>query len=190
MMKHPGRFIVTLLLATLAPPAMAHPGHPLTGFTSGLLHPLTGLDHLLVMLSAGLLIGRYRPQALPGAAAFASAFAIGLVAATGNATAPGSLEGALAGSVLISGLLLCRSGESGGGPLVLTLALLAGLHGYAHGTEAPLARLLPWGTGAVAIVFTVTAGAGLAGRRLRGHHRLLNGMGLGVTALAAWMITG
>jgi urease accessory protein len=45
-----------LLLSGLALslPAAAHPGHAETGFAAGLLHPLTGLDHLLALLAVGL----------------------------------------------------------------------------------------------------------------------------------------
>ena len=57
-----------LLLASgcfLAPmAAVAHPGSG-TGLSGGLVHPLTGLDHLLAMLAIGLLAaqagGRERP---------------------------------------------------------------------------------------------------------------------------------
>ncbi|MFL5291384.1 MAG: HupE/UreJ family protein, partial [Myxococcales bacterium] len=45
--------------AALAPlPALAHPGHAeALGFTAGLLHPLTGADHMLAMLMVGLWAG-------------------------------------------------------------------------------------------------------------------------------------
>lgn len=36
--------------------ALAHPGHEVSAnmFVSGLIHPLTGFDHLLAMLAVGL----------------------------------------------------------------------------------------------------------------------------------------
>ena len=34
--------------------AFAHPGHNISGFGAGLLHPVSGLDHLLAMVAVGL----------------------------------------------------------------------------------------------------------------------------------------
>ncbi len=40
----------------LAPsPAGAHTGHPVDGLVDGVLHPLTGPDHLLAMVAVGVL---------------------------------------------------------------------------------------------------------------------------------------
>ncbi len=44
--------LATLILLPL--PALAHTGHDAGGFASGLLHPLTGSDHLLAMFAVGL----------------------------------------------------------------------------------------------------------------------------------------
>ena len=43
-------------LIALAAPALAfaHPGHGDSGLLNGLLHPITGLDHILAMLAVGL----------------------------------------------------------------------------------------------------------------------------------------
>lgn len=46
-------FAVFLLM--LALPAFAHPGHDSNPLQDGLLHPLTGLDHLLMLLGTGAL---------------------------------------------------------------------------------------------------------------------------------------
>jgi urease accessory protein len=44
-----------LLLACLPLPALAHSGHPeAAGLVAGLLHPLTGADHLLALLAVGI----------------------------------------------------------------------------------------------------------------------------------------
>jgi urease accessory protein len=50
---------LTLLTLLLLPAlAHAHPGHGTeAGFVAGALHPFTGLDHLLGVLTAGLLLG-------------------------------------------------------------------------------------------------------------------------------------
>src|SRR5580698_2389106 len=50
------RFLLPFAGIALFPAvAEAHPGHgPATGFNSGLMHPLTGLDHICAMLAVGL----------------------------------------------------------------------------------------------------------------------------------------
>ena len=46
--------IVTLLMLA-AGPALAHPGHASTAsFAAGIAHPLSGLDHITVMVAVGL----------------------------------------------------------------------------------------------------------------------------------------
>ncbi len=46
------RITTAIALMLLATPAFAHPGHMEHGFSSGVLHPLTGLDHLMMLLSS------------------------------------------------------------------------------------------------------------------------------------------
>ena len=56
-MLHLPRSILTILLITLvlASPAMAHTEDGLTGgFISGVLHPISGLDHVVAMVAVGL----------------------------------------------------------------------------------------------------------------------------------------
>ncbi|MGH8354011.1 MAG: HupE/UreJ family protein, partial [Pseudomonas sp.] len=44
--------------------ALAHPGHEVSGLAAGLLHPLSGVDHLLAMLGVGLWAGQRGGKAL------------------------------------------------------------------------------------------------------------------------------
>ncbi|HEX8405909.1 MAG TPA: HupE/UreJ family protein, partial [Duganella sp.] len=44
---------LALLALTYAGSALAHPGHA-DGAMAGLMHPLTGIDHILAMLAVGL----------------------------------------------------------------------------------------------------------------------------------------
>ena len=48
------RLTAAAALLTIAAPAFAHPGHDGPGLAGGLLHPLTGMDHLLAMVTIGL----------------------------------------------------------------------------------------------------------------------------------------
>lgn len=43
------RKYLPLLLLAFSVPALAHPGHGADSFQAGFLHPLTGLDHLLML---------------------------------------------------------------------------------------------------------------------------------------------
>lgn len=69
---------------TMTEMAWAHPGHAAAGddaFTSGLLHPLLGVDHLLAMLASGMLalgmsVGRLRRRSLWVGAGLVGLFAI------------------------------------------------------------------------------------------------------------------
>ena len=49
------RKYLPLLLLAFSVPALAHPGHGTDSFQAGFLHPLTGLDHLLMLTGAGVL---------------------------------------------------------------------------------------------------------------------------------------
>jgi urease accessory protein len=128
---------LALFLALAPLPALAHPGGPLEhGLAGGFLHPLTGMDHLAVMVTvglwAGLLGGRAR-LALPGA--FLGAMGLGLAVGMAGVAMPGVEQGILA-SVLLLGVLaalVVRLPLAAAMPLV---ALFGALHGLAHGVEA------------------------------------------------------
>ena len=49
------RKYLPLLLLAFSVPALAHPGHGADSFQAGFFHPLTGLDHLLMLTGAGVL---------------------------------------------------------------------------------------------------------------------------------------
>lgn len=108
------------------------------GLSAGLLHPLTGLDHLLAMVAVGLFAARAsRPLLAP--ATFVLAMALGL-ASGGLGVAP--LELGVALSVVALGLLVALGSRL---PHTASLALVATaglLHGHAHGAEVPLSSSL------------------------------------------------
>lgn len=112
--------------------------HSLTGsgLTSGILHPLLGLDHLLAMLAIGIWAatqpGRMQ-LAVP--ATFLMALLAGFVLGRSGLELP-LVETGIALSVLLLGLLLASAVRL---PTTATLALtslFALFHGHAHGAEA------------------------------------------------------
>lgn len=108
------------------------------GLSAGLLHPLTGLDHLLAMVAVGLFAARAsRPLLAPSS--FVLSMALGL-ASGGLGVAP--LELGVALSVVALGLLVALGSRL---PHAASLALVATaglLHGHAHCAEALLSGSL------------------------------------------------
>lgn len=115
----------------LALPAMAHPGHEAaSGFAAGLLHPLTGLDHLLALLAVGLWSRQQRHgMVLPPA--FLVLMALG--ASTGLALP--ALETSIAATVLLLGVLAAFALRVPPSLSLATVGLCGFLHGLAHGQE-------------------------------------------------------
>ncbi len=127
---------IPLILLAAATPAFAHPGHDATfGFAAGLLHPLTGLDHLLAMLMVGLWAGIAFPRhwwLCP--AAFMIFMLAGFTYGTGGGGLP-IAEMLIVASVVGLGLALAADMRP---PLALSasvVALFAIGHGFAHGSE-------------------------------------------------------
>lgn len=142
--------IIFVFIAACGLPGMlhAHPGHGL-GFTSGLAHPLTGLDHLLAMIAVGVLAAlqtrsdRMRIVVLP--LIFTTGVFIGGVSAMFGLQWPAYfVEAAIAASVAIFGALIlftARRAQTMNGALnaaaIIGVLFFAVAHGQAHGQELP-----------------------------------------------------
>jgi urease accessory protein len=129
-------FSVTALAAT---PALAHTGHSASGFAAGLMHPINGLDHLLVMLGVGLWaaqLGGRNLWLVP--LAFVATMLLGAGLSLGGLPLP-QVELGIAGSVIAIGLLIGLGARLPGGLAAALVALLAIFHGHAHGSELPTA---------------------------------------------------
>jgi urease accessory protein len=169
------------LLLLVAPLAQAHPGHGPVDFVSGLVHPLTGWDHLLAMVAVGLwaaqLGGRAR-WALP--AGFVGTMILGAAAGILGLRFSAVETGILA-SVLVLGLAVASAARLPLGLGIALVALAGSVHGLAHGAEMPLqADSLRFLAGMV----TATAGlhaAGLAAGLVAGRRS---------TALVRWAGAG
>ena len=134
------RYTFPALLVCLVPIlAQAHPGMTghRHGFENGLLHPLTGLDHLCAMVAVGLWAAQRGGRALwlvP--LTFVSVMVIGGILGMGGIPVPYAEQG-IAASVLVLGIFIAAAVRL---PLAASMAivgLFALFHGYAHGAEMP-----------------------------------------------------
>ncbi len=109
------------------------------GFSEGLLHPLTGMDHMLAMLAVGLWAASYRGRAvwmIP--ASFVGMMLLGGFLGVSGAFMPGS-ELVIAASVLVLGALVASAQQFKPSVGMMIVGLFALFHGYAHGHEMPAA---------------------------------------------------
>ena len=160
-----------LALAPVA--ALAHPGHEGASLAHGFTHPLGGFDHIVAMVTVGIMAARLGGRALwlvP--ASFIAAMAAAGVAGIAGVGLP-YVEAGIALSVLVLGATVALGLTM---PVAAAMALVgfcAIFHGYAHGAEMPqTASGLLYGLGfvaATAMLHGIGIGIGLtiAGRRLR-----------------------
>ncbi|GAB2600912.1 MULTISPECIES: HupE/UreJ family protein [Nitrincola] len=124
-------------LMLMSPLVLAHPGHEHAShaFTSGLLHPLTGLDHLVMLLGIGMLGAwqsrKGRTQLYIGTLGILFAGAVlGLI----TQISAGIEMVILASMFLIAAALFFSA--KGWLPMIASLVLVM-FHGWAHGLEMP-----------------------------------------------------
>ncbi|MEG3146798.1 HupE/UreJ family protein [Sphingomonas sp. RT2P30] len=132
------RLALAFLAATASAPAWAHPGHDAgSSFAAGMLHPLTGFDHLATIILVGAIAGLLRARrglALP--VMFVGMMILGFALAGAGGGFPFA-ETIILASMIASAAalaLLCFSGRDL--PLASSLALVAlfgAAHGFAHG---------------------------------------------------------
>jgi urease accessory protein len=131
------RAAVAVTALALSWPAAAHPGHSAeSGFVAGLLHPVTGLDHLLALLAVGLW-SRQQQRGYVLAPTFLVMMAMG-AASSGGVQLP-ALELSIAATVLLLGVLAaCAPRLQQRVPpqvALITVGACAFVHGLAHGNE-------------------------------------------------------
>lgn len=178
--------LLALTLLLVAVPALAHPGHDANPLQDGLLHPLTGLDHLLMLLGTGVLAALTRSR-------------LTLPALTLFAMFSGALLGHLLGGVLgmetmiftsllvaAAALLLPRRQVL----LSLVMPVFALFHGMAHGVESSPGAFWVFSAGFVSVSgLLLLAGFGL-GCILRRNERLQQAFGGGLLVGAAMLLAG
>jgi len=184
--------LAALITALSAIPAFAHTGLGVThGFFSGFGHPLTGVDHILAMVSVGLwaaLLGGRARWLVP--LAFVTAMAGGGVLGFYGVQLP-FVELGIMASIVGLGLFAAfniRMHVAGAAAIVAGFALF---HGHAHGSEIPAgASGLDYALGFMAAtamlhVVGLMAGIGLSKAQ---QQKAVQLAGAGVAAIGAALL--
>ena len=178
--NHLARAGLAVTALTLALPAAAHPGHaPDSGFLAGLLHPVTGVDHLLALLAVGLWSRQQHGYLL--APTFLVMMALG-AASSGGVALP-ALELSIAATVLLLGGLVAYAPRLQW-PMqrqmaVLTVGACAFVHGLAHGNEL---------TGMASGAGFILASAGLLLLGAIPGERLRRPLAAAIGAAGVWLV--
>lgn len=183
-----------LALLAAAAPALAHTNRDVgAGLLSGLLHPLTGLDHLLAMVAVGIWgtqLGAPAVWLLP--LTFPLVMSVGGVLGVRAVPLP-AVEIGVAASAAVLGLMILLSAR----PLLSVAAGIVGafaiFHGHAHGAELPAAaEPLAYGLGFVLVTGLLHAGGiaiGLLDRWPAGA-LALRGLGAVIGAIGLYLLGG
>jgi urease accessory protein len=133
-MKRLGLTLLVFVLGSSA--AFAHPGHgAAASFAAGVAHPLSGLDHIAVMVAVGLWAALKGGRVLwVWPAAFVGVMLIGAALGMAHVPVPFVDTGILA-SVVALGLMVALAVELPVAVGTANVAVFALVHGHAHGTE-------------------------------------------------------
>lgn len=152
---------VCLLLISV-PALMAHPGHGEHSLAAGLLHPITGIDHLVAMIAVGVLAAR-----LEGAARWwvPASFLLAMLAGGGLALMGLELplvEPGILLSIVVFGVLITLSAPPNPWVACALVAIFALPHGHAHVAEMGDHQAIGY-LGGFLLATAVLHAAGMAG---------------------------
>ena len=130
--KNTTQFLGALCFLLSSSIVYAHPGHETSiSFMSGILHPFSGLDHLLVILLVGFWSAFVLKQIWVGPLAFLLGMMIGVFA--GMLGAPLQFfEFGIAASVIGIGMLLLTKKQYSTKWILILLTMFGLFHGFAH----------------------------------------------------------
>lgn len=162
-------FLAGLLIAVQPAAAVAHPLHwagQSIGFVGGLLHPLTGTDHLLTLLAVALLAGRFqswRAHLLPPL--FTACMLLGCGMSLIAADMPDTQAIAVLLAVVLVPAALCRRRIAYPAAVAL-VGCLALCHGREHALDIWLDEDLASHTAGFAVSTLLLLETGMAVRRV------------------------
>ncbi|ABS10090.1 HupE/UreJ family protein [Shewanella baltica] len=185
-----------LLLLTLCwiAPVSAHEIHSGGGFMSGFNHPVLGFDHLLAMLSVGMLSTQLGGRAIwTVPLAFVTFMLVGGILGLYAIAVP-FVEIGIALSVLLLGLAIAFDRQI---PLLFAMAFVgvfAIFHGHAHGAEMPaLASPVLYALGflfGTAVIHLGGVMIGLGMQRMTGQRNLMRVTGAAIAAMGGYLLAG
>jgi urease accessory protein len=130
--------IVLLTYLLTASPVLAHvEGGQAAGFVTGLMHPWSGLDHVLAMIAVGLWgaqLGNPALWVLP--VTFPMVMSMGAMMGLLGMPLPG-IEVGIAISAIILGAMVLGEVKPNLYIAAIMVGIFAIFHGHAHGTELP-----------------------------------------------------
>jgi urease accessory protein len=180
------RMATAIVLMLLATPAFAHPGHMEHGLSSGLLHPMTGLDHLMMLLTSGFLAaltGKRLSLPLMTVIAMITGTAAGFWLGGNNLVEPLILA-----SVWFAGALIFAPNRLS--VLSWMMPCFALFHGWAHGVEAPVEQVAMFTVGtAVSSIALLVVGYAV-GCQAKQFTWLKKGWAAAVFAAASVLLVG
>lgn len=185
-----------LLLLSLCwiAPVSAHEIHSGGGFMSGFNHPVLGFDHLLAMLSVGMLSTQLGGRAIwTVPLAFVTFMLVGGILGLYAIAVP-FVEIGIALSVLLLGLAIAFDRQI---PLLFAMAFVgvfAIFHGHAHGAEMPeLASPVLYALGflfGTAVIHLGGVMIGLGMQRMTGQRNLMRVTGAAIAAMGGYLLAG
>ncbi|EHM47561.1 HupE / UreJ protein [Yokenella regensburgei ATCC 43003] len=139
IMRINGKAVVVSLVALFPMMAMAHVGHDggahhALGFTEGFIHPLTGMDHLVMMLLVGVWSAMNTRQWWLAPLAFAGLLLTGALIGMAGVTISAT-ETLVAASLLGIGVMVALQMKLRAVSGALIIGAFAIFHGLAHGAE-------------------------------------------------------
>lgn len=184
--------VIAMASLLLAQPAFAHGQSGVGGgLVSGLLHPLTGMDHLIAMVAVGIWGAQLGPPAiwvLP--ITFPLVMAIGGVLGVLHIPLP-MPELVIALSALILGAAVAMRLRLPFAAAAMIVAVFAVFHGHAHGAELPgSANPLAYGVGfvvATGLLHLCGIAIGTLARWPAGE-RLIQGLGAVIAVLGGYFL--
>jgi urease accessory protein len=184
--------MVSIAILALAQPAFAHEQAGVAGgLASGLLHPLTGIDHLIAMVAVGIWgaqLGAPAIWVLP--ITFPLMMAFGGVLGVMRIPLP-MPEAAIALSALVLGAAVAARLRVPFAIAAVVVGAFAIFHGHAHGSELPsAANPLAYGVGfvvATGLLHLCGIAIGTLSRWPAGE-QLIRGLGVAIAALGCYFL--
>jgi urease accessory protein len=166
----------------------------LGGFVPGFVHPVQGPDHLLAMLSVGILSAQMGGSAIwKVPAMFVAAMVIGGLSGLIGIPVPG-IEPGISVSVLVLGLALLMETHLPTAWALIFVAFFGFFHGYAHGSEMPGVAEPLWYAlgfvGSTAVIHIVGLLAGFLFTRTRVGNYLLRLIGTLIAGTGGYYLAG